>query len=660
MTFKKQFMAGIMGIIVLICSVFTLTATISSEKVLLNFMESMLLDVLEEFNESIAHELTADLELIEMIALIPDISDPNVDAQTKLAYLDKIMEGRDFIDIAVITKDGILNSLNGQKDVDIRVRDYYELNMQGESYISEPAVSDNVFRTLYSVPLYHEQNISGALTLIVDSAVLSNIVTEATFGFDSELSIINTDGQIIASENVEYVTAQQNLLQILDEQKGLEDYKAIVERGIAGESALEEYSHEGKKYICVYAPIPNSNNVLLINFEKNNVLAEIVPLKITFMITSIIGLIIGCLMCMKMGSTLGKRLDALQGLIKTVEQGDFAPKPSMFKGKDEFQVIYHSLENAKSAVAQTIHQINEGNSKLEGSAQNLSNLADVFKQSVSGIGLAVAEETKENVIQAESLNEINKIITCFDQSLTKTVEQVNEVAELSADINIKAGESNGQLMVLDQTIHEFSGSFQAFAQETNKMSAHIEKITEITTLINNLAEQTNLLALNAAIEAARAGEAGRGFSVVADEVRRLSEESKRSSKDIQEMINAILETTSFITTQSDVMDKQLVMSTDIIKGSVESFRAIGEYVSDITPRIQTISDDAVQLIADKNTILSNVESASLVSEQVAATSQEISASTEELEQSTKYITEASEVILELAKTVESQLKQFKL
>ncbi len=124
------------------------------------------------------------------------------------------------------------------------------------------------------------------------------------------------------------------------------------------------------------------------------------------------------------------------------------------------------------------------------------------------------------------------------------------------------------------------------------MNGNIKKVNDITDLINSVAEQTNLLTLNAAIEAARAGEAGKGFTVVAEKIRKLSDQTKNSSVSINNLINNVLDSSKNLATSTSEMSTELENQKVSMNKSIVSFKNISDSVSGMDVMISSLAKNS--------------------------------------------------------------------
>src|SRR4051812_28556738 len=182
------------------------------------------------------------------------------------------------------------------------------------------------------------------------------------------------------------------------------------------------------------------------------------------------------------------------------------------------------------------------------------------------------------------------------------------------------------------------------------LSQRSERIGGITETITRIAGQTNLLALNAAIEAARAGEQGRGFAVVADEVRKLAEESEQAAASIGALVGEMQSETGRVVEVVGASATRSEEGAAIVRSARDAFGRIGERIEDVTARIEEIAQGAGAIAANAESMRSAMTEVASVTEQSSAGAEEVSASTQQTSSSTQQISAAAQ---ELASTAES-------
>ena len=194
-------------------------------------------------------------------------------------------------------------------------------------------------------------------------------------------------------------------------------------------------------------------------------------------------------------------------------------------------------------------------------------------------------------------------------------------------------ELNTQGLKIVETLRSANQQSASTAEEVFQfINSFVEKsknIGEFVTTINNIAEQTNLLALNAAIEAARAGEAGRGFAVVADEIRKLADNSKQATEQVEEIMEGILREADNASAMINNMGEVVERQTEAVDNTTNIFNVIANSIENIINSIDEVTRSIAVMEEDKNEVTKAIQNISAVSEEAAAASQEIAANAQE-------------------------------
>ena len=218
------------------------------------------------------------------------------------------------------------------------------------------------------------------------------------------------------------------------------------------------------------------------------------------------------------------RANTLVEGINNIKKGDLTQRVTI-SGKSDFSWMADELDSARVNIADLVHTLVGGVAHLETATQNMTN---------------ISKTTADGVLTQQS--EINQVASAMD----KMAVSVQDVARTASDTAQAAQQADQEAQAGKQIVTEAMGAIDLLANEVekaaetlNSLEGDIGNIGAIVDVIRGITEQTNLLALNAAIEAARAGEHGRGFAVVADEVRTLAARTQDSTHEIEEMVSRL-------------------------------------------------------------------------------------------------------------------------
>ncbi|MCK7546764.1 methyl-accepting chemotaxis protein [Marinobacter koreensis] len=322
-----------------------------------------------------------------------------------------------------------------------------------------------------------------------------------------------------------------------------------------------------------------------------------------FVVTIAAAVLAGLVLTLTAASrTLVRRLDEVVGLLSRVASGDLSQRLKTGRNaRDEFNRLGSAANQMLDDMSAVIGQVITGNQTLAELQAELNSLIAQMGRN----GEQVEDETEQTATAVQEISHTAVEIAQYTQSVNDSAQNANAAAQEGAQVIKRSADSMSALAERIQQTHTQIG----------QLGKTGEKVNSIVDVINGLAEQTNLLALNAAIEAARAGEAGRGFSVVADEVRSLAEKTVSATNGIAEIVSSLNKETSAITR---LMEEGLASADQGEKSAEEAAGAIDRIGGAIN-----------QLAGDMNQVVSSIEGISTTTEEIAQKVEQIHGHTRE-------------------------------
>jgi methyl-accepting chemotaxis protein len=609
--------------------------------------------------ESRAHE---QLNIVKMIAERANISNSDVSIDYKLASLQGDVSRQKYIKVGIADLNGDIKFSNATS-ANVSDREYFKRALAGESAISDPLMSktENRIVVVYAVPIKEDNQVIGVLTATKEGSEISSIVDDITFGKTGKAFMLANTGVKIAHYNNELVMNMDNDFENIKQDSKLKDLVALEEKMVKGEIGSGLYHYKGADKFLAFAPVPGTTWSLAVVVERAEVFSELIFLKKAIIIIALLFMFVSAAVVYLISNNLANRIKTATHYIVPMGAGDFSRSiaPKHLKMKDEIGQMIQAVNTMQQSIGQMFSAVIENSNKIDLDAQNLSAVSEEMNSSSNAVATAIQEVTKGATTQAEALTAITEGLNDFSGNLEHIIKDMQVVDESSNHIMKLSGDSTEKVQHLAQSVTDTNQLFKNFEINIIELDKNISKINEITNLINAISDQTNLLALNAAIEAARAGEAGRGFSVVADEIRKLAEQSKNSSENIASLITAISSENGLMITKAQEVSREFANQTTVIDTTLVSFNDIASAIKQTIPQIGNINTAAENINTQKNNIVTQVENIAAISQQTAASSEEINASSEELSSASEEVASSAAQLSSRTEEMIEQVKKFR-
>lgn len=422
----------------------------------------------------------------------------------------------------------------------------------------------------------------------------------------------------------------------------------------------------GEQYYAFYMPAYDTSGrcvgMVFAGQPATEALAEIN--KSTLMILGMAALIlaVALVVCIRIARALAKVIVQSENILSSLAEGNLDLKVSdrLLKRKDELGIMGRAVQSLLDKLQEIIGSIKQNTNTLMVKGDTLESMAAQSSTTADEISTAVEDISKGAVSMAEDIEAATLQVNNMGILIEKIVDSVQELDHLSGQMHQADTES-------ERIIHELSESNDKTTEAIKKIevSVHttnesVTRIQEAVNLIASIASETSLLALNASIEAARAGEAGRGFSVVATQISKLSEDSAQSTKTIEDIIRQLtLDSEASVKVMNEV-NEIIAEQQRKLDQTKEKFSDVSSGIDDSMKESRLIHDQAGECDSERGKVVDVIQSLSAVSEENAASTEETTASMQELNATINLLAEAAKELKEMAENLEEEVAFFKL
>lgn len=549
-------------ILVLVLGLFTFNNYIAMRKQTEQQLSLVLQQNSESVSQNIASWLNAKLAIVISIAKTHKANDSKV---LTLSQLNTAELAGSFKNTYIGKSSGtfILNdqSVVLPADFDATSRPWYKLveNKSNTAFTTPYIdVTTNELTISAVVPMLQNGQFSGVAGADIDMQTVTKIINDIDFLGLGYGFLLDNKGQVLSHPN-----AKLNLKNTSD----------IFGTNTPLQSEFTQYEINGESKLISFTKISGIENVdwyLGVVIDKDKAYVSVSNFGQTAAVFMVIGIITIIIMMQLLLRYLMQPMNRLNDAIKDIAQGEGdLTRRLTVENDDEFGDLSHSFNIFIEKIQHSIEQVKESTEQLDTAIESL------VSQTHSSLSM-YDDQSKRTDSVAAAINQFSA--TSMD--ISNNAESASQLAKNADEHSTQNQEALSHSVT---TIHQLSANMEKAQQTINSLNTHTASIGQVLEVIKGVSEQTNLLALNAAIEAARAGEAGRGFAVVADEVRQLAHRTQQSTQEIEDTVSQLQK-------GSNLAVELMKTSLQDSEKSVQQADAVGNLMSHVIQAIKQIND----------------------------------------------------------------------